>query len=105
MVAMTVDVLRRVPAGGRRQAAGGRRQAAGMDTKEFDEVFSEIVVNPLRDEGFRTADVPRSEIIANPNDTKDYLHGMWSLPAKAVTSKDYALPRPDRQQSLAYGCG
>ncbi|SEH69352.1 hypothetical protein SAMN05192544_100696 [Paraburkholderia hospita] len=27
VVAMTVDVLRRVPAGGRRQAAGGRRQA------------------------------------------------------------------------------
>jgi hypothetical protein len=57
VVAMTVGVLRRVPAGGRRQAAGGRRQAAGMDTKEFDEVFAEIVVNPVRDEEFRTADV------------------------------------------------
>jgi hypothetical protein len=86
VVAMTVDVLRRVPAGGRRQAAGGRRQAAGMDTKEFDEVFSEIVVNPVRDEGFRTADVPRSEIIVNPNNTKDYLHDKWSLPTKTVTS-------------------
>jgi predicted methyltransferase len=90
---------------GRAAPRAGRRQAAAMDTKEFDEVFTEIVVNPVRDEGFRTADFPRSEIIANPNDTKDYLHGMWSLPAKAVTSTDYALPRPDRQQSLAYGCG
>jgi predicted methyltransferase len=52
-----------------------------MSDKEIRDsgyVPEDVVIRLATAAGFRLAD--RSEINANPNDTKDYPKGVWSLP-------------------------
>ncbi|HWA61138.1 MAG TPA: methyltransferase, partial [Caulobacteraceae bacterium] len=67
------------------------RAPDGADPKKDDGYISEAwVIAEARDAGFRLD--ARSEINANPKDTKDYPFGVWTLPPTRRTSP---LGQPD----------
>jgi predicted methyltransferase len=74
------------------------RGAPGMSTKQIEDtgyIPEETVVALATKAGFRLAG--RSEINANPKDTKDYPEGVWTLPPF------YALKDVDRAKYAAIG--
>jgi predicted methyltransferase len=74
------------------RAAPGTTRADWVKTGYVSEDF---VIRLAREAGFRL--VARSEINANPNDTKDYPKGVWTLPPTL------ALGQKDRAKYLAIG--
>ena len=74
------------------------RAAAGTDFEKIKDsgyIPEEMIVKFATDAGFRLAD--KSEINANPKDTKDYEKGVWTLPPTL------ALGEVDRDKYLAIG--
>jgi predicted methyltransferase len=74
------------------------RAATGADPaklKESGYLPEEYVIKLATDAGFKLA--AKSEINANPKDTKDYPKGVWTLPP-TLTLKD-----KDREKYLAIG--
>jgi predicted methyltransferase len=74
------------------------RAAAGTDAKTSAEtgyIPTEYVVKLATDAGFELAE--KSEINANPNDTKDYEGGVWTLPPT------YGLGDKDKAKYAAIG--
>ena len=74
------------------------RAEAGSDAKETAErgyVPESYLIRLLEDTGFELVD--KSEINANPKDTRDYPEGVWTLPPT------YRLGDEDRDRYAAIG--
>ncbi|MYH68564.1 MAG: methyltransferase, partial [Gammaproteobacteria bacterium] len=74
------------------------RAGAGSDAKETAErgyVPESYMIRLLEDTGFELVD--KSEINANPKDTRDYPEGVWTLPPT------YRLGDEDREKYAAIG--
>ena len=74
------------------------RAAAGTDFEKIKDsgyIPEEMIVKFATDAGFRLAD--KSEINANPKDTKDYEKGVWTLPPTLT------LGDQDKDKYLAIG--
>jgi predicted methyltransferase len=83
------------------------RGRPGMTTKEIQKsgyVPEETVIQLAQAAGFKLAD--RSEVNANPKDTKDYPQGVWSLPPtfaeKAVNHDKYAAIGESDRMTLKF---
>ncbi len=75
---------------------GGTGGAAEQDPKALNGyVHEEFAIQLIESAGFKL--VARSEINANPRDTKDYAQGVWTLPPT------YRLGATDRAQYAAIG--
>ena len=63
--------------------------------KDTGYVSEEFVIKRVTEAGFKLAD--KSEINANPKDTKDWVDGVWTLPP-TLSQKD-----KDREKYIAVG--
>jgi predicted methyltransferase len=74
------------------------RAAAGADLEKIKDsgyITEDYVIKLATDAGFQLAE--KSEINANPKDTKDYEKGVWTLPPS------YALGDKDKEKYAAIG--
>ena len=75
-------------------AVEDHRAPDGADPKKGDGYISEAwVIGAAKEAGFRLA--ARSEINANPKDTKDYPFGVWTLPPTRRSAPAGQPPNPD----------